>query len=94
MVRPERQPRPSGPDSPVERCTDCTSKYLAERFGQRGVEDKRKAAMTRRASVDAILLAQATLGEDDDAGTSPIVEPFAPPRSHQSQRNPSEPAGR
>lgn len=68
---------PTDPDSPVGRCIDCTSKYLAEVFSQRWVEDKRTAAMTGRASVDAILLVQAFLREDDDAGTRLIVEPFA-----------------
>jgi hypothetical protein len=61
-------PNPTDPDSPIGRCMDCTAPFLANITRQREADAKRRAAMTGRAPVDAILLAQAFLRDDDAAG--------------------------
>ncbi|MDX1883051.1 hypothetical protein [Mycolicibacterium sp. 120270] len=59
---------PTDPDSGIGRCMDCTLVWELEVVRIGDVERQRKAAKTRRASVDAVLLAQAFHRGDNAAG--------------------------
>ena len=59
---------PTDPDSPIGRCMDCTAEFMVEWRRLQEVDRRRKAAVTRRASVDAVLMAQAFYRDDSAAG--------------------------
>ena len=58
---------PTDPDSPIGRCVDCTTVRLQEIMRLRAADAQRKAAVSRRAPVDAILVAQAVYRGDREA---------------------------
>jgi hypothetical protein len=60
--------RPVDPDSPIGRCSDCTLEWRADVTRALDAERQRKAAKTRRAPADAILLAQSLHRGDTGAG--------------------------
>jgi hypothetical protein len=64
---------PVDPDSPVGRCAGCSAAVEVEVMRIFKLQQERRAAKTRRASVDAVLLAQA-FHRGDDTGGQVIVD--------------------
>ncbi|MCZ0732216.1 hypothetical protein [Mycolicibacterium iranicum] len=60
--------QPTDPDSPIGRCGDCTLAWTVEWMRLQEISRRRREAVTNRAPVDAILLAQAFYREDTAAG--------------------------